>query len=96
MSKYENHIYLKSIFYKGPLIAATPQLAELVTPASLLNMNVFKNNVKKSMLKIQSEGDDDTWIPDNFPLFNISGLRKSTRINRIECTLFSLECPPSI
>ena len=96
ISKYENHIYLKSIFYKGPLIAAIPRLAELVTPASLLNVKIFKNNAKKCMLSIQSIGDADIWKPDKFSLFSIPGLRKSARLNQTDCKLYSLESPPSI
>ena len=94
ISKYENNIYLKSVFYKGPLIAVKPHLAELVTPASLISAKVFKNNVKRHMLTIQSIGDADTWESENFPLFHIPGLRKSSRLNRTECTLYSLERPP--
>ena len=80
----------------GPLVAAIPRLAELVTPASLLNVKIFKNNAKKCMLSIQSIGDADIWTPDNFSLFNIPGLRKSARLNQTDCKLYNLENPPSI
>ena len=61
ISKYENHIYLESVFYKGPLIAAKPRLAELVTPASLFNVKIFKTMRKKCMSSIQPIGDADIW-----------------------------------
>ena len=95
LSKYENNIYLKSIFYKGPLIASESRFAELVTPASILNIKIYKCSAKLKMLNIQANGDNATWNAENFPLHNVAGLRKSSRINKMHCSLYSLDCPPS-
>ena len=95
LSKYENNIYLKSLFYKGPLLAAENRFSELATAANILNVKLFKNSVKRKLIQIQSDGDTETWSSENFPLFNIVGLRKSARINNTECRFYTLECPPS-
>ena len=43
---YNNFLYLKSIFYKGPLLAATSNLEVNLSPASYITMKAYKNNIK--------------------------------------------------
>ena len=43
-------------------------------------INSVKIKIKRDLIKLQNEGDIDDWQPDNFKLYNISGLRKSERI----------------
>ena len=76
---HNNHIYRASIFFKGPLISIIPHISDLTTLASLLKIQIYKNNVKTALLKAQSEGDVNEWEPSNFILNNIPGLRKSPR-----------------
>ena len=91
--KYENNIYNNSIFYKGPLLSASPKVSNFSTPGCLFNIKSYKTNVKKGILGIQSDGNDE-WSEPNFLLYGITGLRSSDRINVRDCTLYTLECPP--
>ena len=56
---------------------------KLMTPSALLSMKAFKTNVKRVLLELQGRGDAVEWQADNFLIYNISGLRKSARINLI-------------
>ena len=78
---YNNHIYRASFFFKGPLLSIIPYIAALTTPTSLLQIKIYKNNVKTALLKAQAEGDVNEWEASNFILNNIPGLRKSPRVN---------------
>ena len=42
-----------------------------------LTIKSYKTNVKGALLRTQNEGDSLNWQNDNFPLYNIPGLRKS-------------------
>ena len=74
---YNNFLYLKSIFYKGPFLVATSNLEENLSPASYITINAYKNNIKHVVLTIQGSGLADEWEPNNFPLHDIRGPRKS-------------------
>ena len=76
------------------MLAASRNVKNICTPASLLNIKIYKRNVKKEILDIQSNGSEE-WSEENFLLHCISGLRLSNRINDRDCTLYSLENPPS-
>ena len=93
ITKYENNIYNNSIFYKGPLLAASPKVSSFSTSANLLNMKIYKKRIKTEILNIQCSGDEE-WSEDNFLLHSIPGLRSSDRINDRDCTLYNLEFPP--
>ena len=70
--------YRTSVFYKGPLLAISSHNEELLEPACLSSMNIYKNSVKKHLMSLQRQGDGEEW-----PLFwlnNIAGLRQSSRI----------------
>ena len=75
-------VYNKSVFYKGPLMFIDPVCAQIMTPTSLLSVKAFKANAKRTVLQLQNNGDSEEWQAGNFLLFNISGLRKSTRLNK--------------
>ena len=82
LSIYNNAHYRKSIFCKGPLLSATSDINNNLSPASFVSIASYKNNVKQSLLVIQGSGDSCDWQNNNFPLYNISGLRKSCTANR--------------
>ena len=50
---------------------------EFSAPVSFLTIKSYKSNVKCALLRTQNEGNSLNWQNDNFPLYNISGLRKS-------------------
>ena len=72
-------IYLQlshlSTIFKGPLLSLIPEISELLTHPSPLNLNIYKNYLKKFLLQIQSR--DDEWFTNNFLLCNIPGLRRA-------------------
>ena len=81
LDKFGSHTYRNSLFYKGPLLYIDSKFNETRSPAACLSMNIFKRNVQNSLLKHQSSGEKDEWQANNFALFNITGLRRSARIN---------------
>ena len=76
LSKYNNHVYRNSIFFKGPLLSIIPEFSDLITPPNLLNFDIYKKDVKKLMLTTQARGNEE-WCASNFPLYDIPGLRKA-------------------
>ena len=56
---------------------ATSNINENLPLASFKTIKAYKANVKQAVLTIQSSGDTYEWQNDNFPLYNIEGLRKS-------------------
>ena len=48
-------------------------------PESLDSLIAYKTDLKKVILNLQGSGEPTEWQSDNFPLYNISGLRKSNR-----------------
>ena len=80
---YGTNTYRKSVFFKGPLIYINSETIQCLTAGSTLSINSYKNNVKRGLLKLQSEGDKVEWQPDNFLLYNIRGLRNSQRLNNL-------------
>ena len=82
LNSYNNHFYRKSLFFKGPLLLLSSGVEETLSLASLLTISCYKTNVKDFLLKIQSGSDPTNWQNSNFPLYNITGLRKSNITNR--------------
>ena len=74
---YNNFPYRNSLFFKGPLLLSTSNINENLPLASFKTIKAYKANVKQALLTIQSSGDTYEWQNDNFPLYNIEGLRKS-------------------
>ena len=75
--KIYNFRYHSSVFYKGPLLFADSEINENLPPASNLNIKTYRAKLKLLLLNLQSSGDPCEWQNDNFPLYNIKGLRKS-------------------
>ena len=68
--------FRSSIFYKGPLLFAECANNELLSLSSHVS---FKNCIKRLLTNIQKSGDPEEWQTENFKLYNIPGLRRSTR-----------------
>ena len=76
--KFNNHIFSPSVFFKGPLLTIIPQISEQITPPCLLNYKIYKSNIRRKLLEIQSNGNEDDWLAENFLLYNITGFRKTS------------------
>lgn len=79
LSTYNTVEFRSSIFYKGPILSITEQNKEITCPSSIFSINIYKESAKRVLLETQSSGPDEIW--PNFLLFNLPGLRSSTRIN---------------
>ena len=77
LNKYSDVGFRSSIFFKGPLLAICEHYQKSLTLASYITFFAHKKSVKSVLLDIQGEGDCDEWPP--FLLYNIPGLRKSSR-----------------
>ena len=75
-SRYNNTVYQNSLFFKGPLLSIMPKFSGRTEPSSIVSLNIYKRFVKKSLLTIQANGDDE-WRAINFPLYNIPGIRRA-------------------
>ena len=76
--KYNSIPYRCTVFHKGPLLAASPDVTSVTeNPATFLSINIYKKSVKRFFIDNQSMGDKDTW--PNFLLYTIPGLRTSSR-----------------
>ena len=74
---YSTGNYAKSIFYKGPLLFTDIVDDKLLRSETFLS---FRNSIINILLDIQSAGEEEEWLPVNFKLFNIRGLRQSMRL----------------
>ena len=81
LSNFGTRVYNKSIFFKGPLLYVDPSAEQLLTPHALISINYFKSNTKRMLINTQITGNSDEWQSDNFLLFSINGLRRSSRLN---------------
>ena len=79
LEKFGTPIYQHSIFYKGVLLYLREEFNELPTSINKGYLKCYKNRVKCKLLEIQSKGDDNEWVPENFSINYIPGLRKSER-----------------
>ena len=79
---YGNYHYSKSLFFKGPLLLSGCDINSNLPTESFRSFKVYRNNVKRELLNIQSSSDACEWQNSNFTLYNITGLRKSQIINR--------------
>ena len=79
LSIYNQPLYRKSVFYKGPMLAITTENIEKVTtPSSLFSSSIYKKEAKHTLLELQSGGQGEEW--PNFLLYNLPGLRTSARL----------------
>ena len=49
------------IFYKEPLVAISPDSEGIFDPVCLASIKIYKYPVKKHLLSLQSQGEDDEW-----------------------------------
>ena len=80
LQNFNNHLNTRSVFYKGPLMHIIPAMLDLVTLPNLLNIKIYKKDVRRALMEYQSSGHEDEWQSGNFMIYNIPGLRKSQRI----------------
>ena len=79
LSVYNCAEFRRSVFYKGPILALTElNIRDITCPSSIFSLNIYKKSAKRVLLELQSGGDEDDW--PTFILFNLPGLRQSTRI----------------
>ena len=83
LKTHDNHIFRKSVFYKGPLLIISSKLEDNLSPASYITIKAYKNNIKSAILTRQGDGDEVKWQTLNFPLNSIQGLRKSKTSYRL-------------
>ena len=76
LTKYFTHVYQNSLFCKGPLLFISSEFSDIIETPIHLSISFYKDQIKKSLLKIQSIGDIE-WHAENFPLYRIQGLRKA-------------------
>ncbi len=79
---YSSTYFRSSVFYKGPLLSIYADNAAITTLPSLFSINIFKSTVKRQLLKLQNENEDDDIWP-SFLLHNTPGLRRSQRIEQL-------------
>ena len=56
------------------------QFKDLSTSISKGFLKAYRNSVKSKLIELQSKGDEIKWVPENFSINNIPGLRKSERL----------------
>ena len=74
---YGKYYYNNTLFFKGPLLAISDSNISITTLPTLFSLKIYKNSAKRFLLAQQNEGDSDEW--PTFLLYNIPGLRRSTR-----------------
>ena len=79
LEKYNTSNFSKSLFYKGPLLY-TNILSSARDKIITKTANSFKRTIRKYIFELQCSGDKIEWQCSNFQIFNIAGLRQSTRI----------------
>ena len=70
--------YSRSFFSKGPLV-----YTELANNINSTSVNI-KTRLKSILLNIQASGDSNLWQSENHKLYNIEGLRRSSRLNGVD------------
>ena len=78
--RYGSPGYRGSLFFKGPLVASDARYCENLTRADTASPSAYKNSIKRILLQLQSQGEPDEWEACNFPLYSITGLRRSARL----------------
>ena len=78
-NSHNTHSYRNSIFFKGPLLFIETSFDEAFNIASCQSAKAFKSHSKKTIMKLQIGTDANDWETTRFPIFEISGLRRSER-----------------
>ena len=71
--------FRQSLFLKGPLLFIDTSISEAFNLVSCQSVNAFKSQCKRTILKLQGQGEAHDWSSSKFPIFLITGLRKSKR-----------------
>ena len=70
--EFNTHIYRNSLFFKGPLVYFDPcTVQKYATPAANISLNIFKNQTKQFLLRLQAEGHKNDWKTNDFLIFAI-------------------------
>ena len=75
LDNFNNHIYRKSVFFKGPLLLASSKINDDIPPTNLLTIDSYKINVKRILAEKQILGNADSWLTENSILYSCTGLR---------------------
>ena len=75
LDNFNNHIYRKSVFFKGPLLWACSKINNEIPPTNLLSVDSYKINAKRILGEKQIVGNPDEWSNENFALYSCAGLR---------------------
>ena len=75
LETYSTRSFTRSLFFKGPLLFTDMVQIEMLSQSVVS----FKKSVIKTLLVLQGGGESEEWLNQNFKLYNICGLRKSTR-----------------
>ena len=78
-NSHNTSLYRNSIFFKGPLLYIEASLDEVFNIFSCQSAKAFKSQSKKTIMKLQIGTDVNDWAATRFPIFEISGLRRSER-----------------
>ena len=62
------------------LVASDAKYCENLTRADTASPSAYKNSIKRTLLQLQSQGEINEWEACNFPLYSITGLRRSARL----------------
>ena len=54
VENYNTIPYRSSFFYKGPLLAVSKQNAEVISPATVLSINLYKKYAKQILIEQQT------------------------------------------
>ena len=79
LATYNNHVYLNSLFCKGPLIYIMPEVHANIVPTNKIPLQQYKKNLKDILFDFQGSGSEYEWQNNNFILYTIAGLRRSKR-----------------
>ena len=77
--RYVTPGYRGSLFFKGPLVASDERYTANLTQADTISPSAYKNSIKRNLLRLQSHGEPNEWEACNFPLYSITGRRRSSR-----------------
>ena len=72
---YNNHIYRKSVNFKGPLLWATSHFNNDISPTNMIPYDVDRINIKRVLREKQGSSDPEEWTAFNFVINSCTGLR---------------------
>ena len=79
LNHYGTNVFRTSFFFKGPLVYSDHNSELLEFPSATRSFYAYKSCVKRFLLSVQRKGEGEEWLPENFLLYSIKGLRKSAR-----------------